>query len=187
MSSDLLNQLIEQAGALTAEEKQLLISRLEEQLRCDADKEGKTHEPPEGIQRRKNPHDWIRNHFAEYEGQWVALDGDRLLAYGTSAREVLESAKAVEEKYPFLVKVEASQGTKRLNIPDDVRYRTREYEWLKRHRNEYSGEYLALEGDHLIAHGKDVRKVLREVHKAGAKYPLMVYVESEEELPFGGW
>lgn len=33
--------------------------------------------------------------------------------------------------------------------------RTREMEWLGRHRHEYEGQYVAIEGDELIAHGTD--------------------------------
>jgi hypothetical protein len=69
----------------------------------------------------------------------------------------------------------------------DVRYRKREYQWMKEHRDEYPGEHLALEGDKLIAHGKNLRQVMDEADKAGAMEPLFVYVESPDELPFGGW
>jgi len=33
---------------------------------------------------------WIAEHQEEYAGKWVALDGDVLLASGSSAREVYE-------------------------------------------------------------------------------------------------
>jgi hypothetical protein len=69
----------------------------------------------------------------------------------------------------------------------DVKYRKREYQWLKEHRNEYPGEHLALEGGKLIAHGKNLRQVMDEADKAGARQLLFVYVESLDELPFGGW
>jgi hypothetical protein len=69
----------------------------------------------------------------------------------------------------------------------DIKYRKREYQWMKEHRDEYLGEHLALEGDKLIAHGKNLRQVMNEADKAGARQPLFVYVESSDELPFGGW
>jgi hypothetical protein len=74
-------------------------------------------------------------------------------------------------------------------IPDDVpdRYFRREYEWLRQHRHEYPGQYLAIEGDKLYAHGSDGRKTLAEARQAGAKHPVIVRVEAEDELPFGGW
>jgi len=72
---------------------------------------------------------------------------------------------------------------------DDVPDRSfrREMEWLKSHRHEYPGEYVAIEGDQLFAHGPNGRKALAEARQAGAKHPLIVRIEAEDELPFGGW
>jgi Family of unknown function (DUF5678) len=36
---------------------------------------------------------WIAAHRAEYGGQWVALDGDRLIASGATEAEVADSAE----------------------------------------------------------------------------------------------
>ena len=74
-------------------------------------------------------------------------------------------------------------------IRDDVpdRYFRREYEWLRQHRHEYPGQYVVLEGDKLLAHGPDGRKALAEARQAGAKHPVVVRIEAEDELPFGGW
>ncbi len=67
------------------------------------------------------------------------------------------------------------------------RYRLREYEWLRRHREEYAGQYVALAGDRLVAHGPDGRTVLRQAREAGVKVPFMVRIEAPDELPWGGW
>lgn len=82
---------------------------------------------------------------------------------------------------------EINDGPKKTrdDVPD--RYFRREYEWLKQHRHEYPGQYIAIEGDKLYAHGLDGRKTLAEARQAGAKHPLIVRVEAEDELPFGGW
>jgi hypothetical protein len=74
-------------------------------------------------------------------------------------------------------------------IPGDVpdRYFRREYEWLRQHRHEYPGQYVVLEGDKLFAHGPNGRKALAEARQAGAKHPVVVRIEAEDELPFGGW
>ena len=74
-------------------------------------------------------------------------------------------------------------------IKDDIpdRYFRREYEWLRQHRHEYPGQYVVLEGDKLFAHGPNGRKALAEARQAGAKHPVVVRVEAEDELPFGGW
>ena len=36
---------------------------------------------------------WLAEHRHEYGGQWVALDGDKLLASGPNAREVYEAVR----------------------------------------------------------------------------------------------
>jgi len=80
----------------------------------------------------------------------------------------------------------SAESKKILNdVPD--RYFRREYEWLRQHRHEYPGQYVAIEGDKLYAHGSDGRKTLAEARQAGAKHPVIVRVEAEDELPFGGW
>jgi hypothetical protein len=36
---------------------------------------------------------WMNEHFHEYGGQWVAIDGDRLIAHGANADEVFAAAE----------------------------------------------------------------------------------------------
>jgi len=43
---------------------------------------------------RQREQAWLREHAPEYQGQWVALDGDRLLAAGSKLAEVRERARA---------------------------------------------------------------------------------------------
>ena len=46
----------------------------------------------------------------------------------------------------------------------------KEYDWLLSHpeiETEYPGEYIAIVGEEVVAHGKDFRKVLEEAEKAG--------------------
>ncbi|MCP9496879.1 MAG: DUF5678 domain-containing protein [Pyrinomonadaceae bacterium MAG19_C2-C3] len=51
---------------------------------------------------------WIEQHRAEYLNQWVALDGDRLLAHGTDAREVYLVARATSDAVPYIERVKPS-------------------------------------------------------------------------------
>lgn len=50
---------------------------------------------------------WLREHAAEYAGQWVALEGDRLLSHGVDMREVHRTARSGGAQFPYLVQVEA--------------------------------------------------------------------------------
>ena len=49
---------------------------------------------------------WLGEHSAEYAGQWVALDGDRLIAHGQDAKEIYAAAGASGVKYPMVTQVE---------------------------------------------------------------------------------
>lgn len=49
---------------------------------------------------------WVAEHRHEYGGQWVALDGDRLVAAGQSAKEVADQARREGVRAPFLDRVD---------------------------------------------------------------------------------
>jgi hypothetical protein len=66
-------------------------------------------------------------------------------------------------------------------------HRIREREWLKEHRSEYAGQYVALDGNNLVSHGTDGRKVYADARQAGVEIPYIVRIEAEDEPPFGGW
>lgn len=64
--------------------------------------------------------------------------------------------------------------------------RRRELQWIKEHRQEYAGQYVALEGDRLVAHGVDGKQVLAQARKV-CPDALFHRFEALDELPFGGW
>lgn len=45
---------------------------------------------------------WLDENREKYSGQWVALDGDRLIASGPTAQEVYSKAKAEGVEVPFV-------------------------------------------------------------------------------------
>jgi hypothetical protein len=45
---------------------------------------------------------WLHENREKYSGQWVALDGDRLIANGSTAKEVYSKAKAEGVGIPFV-------------------------------------------------------------------------------------
>jgi hypothetical protein len=49
---------------------------------------------------------WLREHTAEYANQWVALDEDRLISAGCSAKEAHAAAKTAGVPYALIVLVE---------------------------------------------------------------------------------
>lgn len=62
-----------------------------------------------------------------------------------------------------------------------------ELDWLRKHRHEYGGQYVALVGDKIVANGLEPRTVLHSARNAGYPSPLIVRLEAPDELPFGGW
>jgi hypothetical protein len=62
-----------------------------------------------------------------------------------------------------------------------------EYKWLREHRAEYAGQWVALDGDRLVSHGEDGRKVYAEAREAGVEIPYLVHIEPADAPPFGGW
>ena len=48
---------------------------------------------------------WISDHGHEYPGEWLALDGDRLLAHGVNAKQVFAQARQFVER-PIFVHLE---------------------------------------------------------------------------------
>ena len=45
---------------------------------------------------------WLQENREKYSGQWVALDGDRLIASRSTAKEVYSKAKAEGIEIPFV-------------------------------------------------------------------------------------
>jgi len=46
---------------------------------------------------------WIKEHGAEYAGRWVALDGDRLIAFGQTEGEVAIAARNDGAYLPLVI------------------------------------------------------------------------------------
>ena len=92
-----LEQIIEEARKLPADEQRRLRDALDE-LRSNGDAQTsyKTHEDERA---------WLEAHRDEFLDQWVALDGNRLVAHGTNARTVYDEARARGVTAPYLVHV----------------------------------------------------------------------------------
>lgn len=82
--------------------------------------------------------------------------------------------------------IDKQDTTKPQPLPEYID-RSREQKWLAEHGNEFSGQWVALDGDRLLSHGNNARDVYAEAKKSGINRPLVVQVEKDNELPFGGW
>jgi len=60
-----------------------------------------------------------------------------------------------------------------------------ELQWLELNRQRYAGQWVALEGDALLAAGNSAREVYAAI--AGREgTPLVTRIEPEEQVPFAG-
>ena len=65
--------------------------------------------------------------------------------------------------------------------------RAMEGNWVERHRDKYLGQWVALEGDTLIAHGANAREVYLAARQAGIAGPYIVHVTPKADPYIGGW
>jgi hypothetical protein len=111
MSTEMLNELMRRAQALTEEEKMRLANHLVDQAvksqRNGSDATGTSVDANAVEPERRREQQWLSQHGAEYPCQWVALDGDCLLSYGTDGRLVLSEARRAGVAVPFVVRVDS--------------------------------------------------------------------------------
>jgi hypothetical protein len=56
-----------------------------------------------------------------------------------------------------------------------------ERKWISQHREQYRGQFVALAGTRLLAHGADEGKVIDQARRAGIQSPFVTYIETEAE------
>lgn len=71
--------------------------------------------------------------------------------------------------------------------PAQVNERREEFLWLANESAPYAGQWVALDGSRLIAHGTELAVVSEAARAAGVDRPLLTHLPPEGELPFGGW
>ena|ERR1700736_1410174 len=65
--------------------------------------------------------------------------------------------------------------------------RAMESTWVERYRDKYLGQWVALEGDTLIAHGGNAREVYLAGRQAGIAGPYIVHVTPKSDAYIAGW
>ncbi len=69
-----------------------------------------------------------------------------------------------------------------------VRSFDEERKWISQHHEQYRGQFVALAGDCLLAHGVDEGAVIDQARLAGVQSPFVTYIETEaEEHYLSGW
>lgn len=108
ISSANVNSILQQIAALNAAERAELRARLEKPSANGVQETLSLMEPTAGGSEPKDEaaFRWINAHGNAYPGEWLALDGDRLLAHGINLAEVAAAARAAGVQFPLLHLVE---------------------------------------------------------------------------------
>ena len=101
------DQIIKSIEQLPAPEQERIRRWLEEK----GGSNGGNASEPHGSRSAKSLR-WLDENREKYSGQWVALDGDRLIASGATAKEVYTKARAEGVEIPFVELI-----TKRESVP----------------------------------------------------------------------
>lgn len=92
------DQIIKSIEQLPAAEQERIRRWLENKGAPD----GERHGSQSHANRSAKSLRWLHENRDKYSGQWVALDGDRSIASGPTAKEVYSKAKAEGVEIPFV-------------------------------------------------------------------------------------
>jgi predicted DNA-binding antitoxin AbrB/MazE fold protein len=70
---------------------------------------------------------------------------------------------------------------------EPVNERREELQWLAKEARPYAGQWVALDGPRLVAHGVKLADVSASAAAAGIEEPFFARVPKEIAAPFGGW
>ena len=65
--------------------------------------------------------------------------------------------------------------------------RREEFLWLANESAPYAGQWVALDGNRLVAHGPELATVSAAARAVGVQRPLLTHLAPAGELPSGGW
>ena len=94
-----INEIVEAIHNLPSGEREKIRKLLEKE------KFEQQEEVEKEIRLFKASEKWLEEHRAEYLGQWVCLEGDKLIAHGSDGLEVHRQAKENGINAPYLVRV----------------------------------------------------------------------------------
>jgi len=70
---------------------------------------------------------------------------------------------------------------------DELEKKAQHMVWLKAHREEYAGQYVALDGDRLVGAGATISEAQEQARQQGVERPFLTRISSANDAPFGGW
>jgi hypothetical protein len=197
MTSITVENILELVNQLPSFERERLIAELTKERHSKPEvSRSKIISVSDSYNDRKSEYEWLAQHRHEYVGQWIALKGNQLVAHGPNANDVFAKTDNLgisDAMFLLVTAPNTSLADPSVNILPSKRVspviiagdRTREYEWLAKHRRDYIGQWIALEGDRLVAHSADAKEMFAQVDATGVTQPLVLYVE-DPDVPFIG-
>ncbi len=107
MSVATVEQILAEIAALPLTEQARLRQLLEQQAASQEKEPLGKFVAPLPVPDPRLAMQWLRAHAEMYQEQWVALDGERLIAHGVDYEQVSECAKASGAHFPLITFIEA--------------------------------------------------------------------------------
>lgn len=109
----------------------------------------------------------------------------------STAEEIIENVRALPrfEREKFFKLVEAEKANLKPH-EENLELRSKKFQlalqWIEKNKEEFDGQFVLLDGDQLIAHGKEPKPLYEQARKMGIEVPFVKRIKAKE-LPFGGW
>jgi hypothetical protein len=97
--------------------------------------------------------------------------------------EEREKLKALLNRHPSTT--QAHPGS--FIPPFDTQDSAPSLRWIGEHRAEFAGQYVALDGDRLIAHGTDPQEIVAAVRASGLSGLFFTLIPPADAPPFAGF
>ena len=104
---------------------------------------------------------------APYRGEWIAIAGTSIVAHGSDLGRVHREGRGAAGKDPMIRLVSIDRGMPEMGFREEM---------MPYHKDPYRGEWIAVCGRRIVAHGKNMAAVVKEAHKATGKEPFMDYM-----------
>ena len=110
---------------------------------------------------------------APYRGEWIAIAGTSIVAHGSDLGRVHREGRRAAGKDPMIRLVSIDRGIPELEFREEM---------TPYHKDPYRGEWIAICGRRIVAHGKNMAAVVKEAHRTTGKEPFMDYMGHRGEL-----
>ena len=95
----------------------------------------------------------------------------------------LELSEPLSARSGSQVEVTVHDTSSAETVPRKLRHREREHAWRRTHGDvlrAYTGQWLVLEGEEIVAHGADPSELVRKARARGIRSPFVFFVEPSE-------